>query len=259
MNQTREGQPQFLAQINGEQVQKHFQQSKCEFGGINGTHLICILDGSDSFAARHGESRANRKERRFYSICRRTLLSHRAALNEPQLGGGANFETLEFNQWFRDAAISFFPGDSTIVSAIAAALAVQRFLGFWNEEHELGWEDQIHARFAVSSQSLESALALLSQSQRKELLIAETDWSALSANERTLIGAAIDARCGFSAPDWDALLQSGDSPDEGVTVPIDVVRVINEHVAEKAREADPTTPPVVENHGPGPAQSAISA
>jgi class 3 adenylate cyclase len=161
----------------------------------DGTFLIAILDGSDQYAERHGELRAYQKEQLHLRVSRRAIESR----------GGLVAEFKDRTPYFRDASIGCFDGKDSFFAALSAALAIHRFLGDWNEEHGLGWEEQVHSRLGVSRFSFLDALACVQQAQRREIILAEGEEELLSLRERQLLDGAANIRSGLPTEFWNAL------------------------------------------------------
>ena len=160
----------------------------------DGTFLIAILDGSNQYAERHGELRAYQKEQLHLRVSRRAIESR----------GGLLAEFKDRTPYFRDASIACFDGKDSFFAALSAALAIHRYLGDWNEEHELGWEEQVHSRLGISRFSLLDALACVQQAQRREIVLAEGEEELLSLRDRQLLDGAANVRCGLPADSWNA-------------------------------------------------------
>jgi len=93
--------------------------------------------------------------------------------------------------------------DAMVRRGIAACIAIHRYLGLWNCEHGLGWEQQVHSRIALSTGSWTGALLLLQQAQRDETVLDPTDWALLSAQETLLLRAAGNIRPGATPDAWE--------------------------------------------------------
>jgi len=195
--------------------------------------FIAILDGSDLYAERHGSSQAEAKEDFHYQLCRRMVLSRDGRILERQ----------DCSRFYRDAVFAAFEGGEASRNALCVALAVHRYLGAWNEEHELGWEAQVHTRIGISASSWKTTLALSQQAQRKEVVLAEELWGAFSVTTRLLLRAAANVRDGLPADFWAALRSRDWGTSSAGTPPMSrsivVARKTQEIVAQMAEYDDP--------------------
>lgn len=178
--------------------------------------LIAVMDGADLYASRHGELLSSRKEYLHYRVCKRMVASKGGRLVEPD----------RVNLRFRDAALASFDGSDAICQALAAGLGIFRYLSDWNEEHGLGWEEQVHSRVGISRLSWPITLSLVQQAERKEIILPEMEWSMLSVRERQLLTAAASIRDAVPLATWNSMSQPDwhNSVDDVPSVKIEVGR-----------------------------------
>lgn len=160
--------------------------------------MIAILDGSDQYAHRYGQVLATRKEQLHYRVCRRMVLSHHGEL----IDNGRE------DPFYRDGVLAFFRSADATCDALSAMLSVYRYLGKWNEEHGLGWEEQVHSRAGISTSSWLTTLVLAQQAERQEIILDASDWKKMSKREQKLLTGAANIREGYTPKSWGSLVKS---------------------------------------------------
>jgi hypothetical protein len=168
--------------------------------------LVAALDGSDSFASKHGEAEALRKAEVFQAACAAGA-------------AGVDGETcVPHGGPFCDGAFIKINGDDALHSALAAALAIHRKLSLTNLESQGNWTEQVHARIAIATSSWDTALTLLPQAMRGETVLATEDSAMFTTRESLLLSIGSGIRIAAPGAQMDSVIAQ---LDDGIELPGD--------------------------------------
>jgi hypothetical protein len=171
--------------------------------------IIAVLDGAREYAqARYKEAEAispnnglypeaevNRKDREFYRACceamslyRARILEKKAALSDN--GGQGKGHPVDRRE-YEDACVATFANGrgESLCTAIAAAVHLCRTLSMLNDERNLSWPEQLHARIVIGG-TVEAAVPCLLSAWRDEIAIDFESWKSLPDSYRDLFLAA---------------------------------------------------------------------